>query len=97
MRERELSTEEFLNLFERHESLKMAYIPHFITQCIIYYLDLFVDYARNNRLSEYKKHTRRLKEIRAEYMDALKHEMPADIFQKFLNQREEYLESCAEI
>lgn len=94
MRERELSTEEFLNLFERQESLRMAYIPHFITQCVVYYLDLLVAYARDNRLSEYKKQTRRLKEIKEEYLDALKHEMPANIFQKFLAQRKEYLESC---
>ena len=94
MRERDLSTEEFLNLFERHESLRMAYIPHFITQCVVYYLDLLIAYARDNRLSDYKKHTRRLKEIKEEYMDALRHEMPADVFQKFLAQRKEYLESC---
>lgn len=31
MREHELSTEEFLNLFDKTESLRMAYIPHFIT------------------------------------------------------------------
>lgn len=94
MRERDLSTEEFLNLFDRHESLRMAYIPHFITQCVVYYLDLLVDYARDNRLSEYKKQSRKLKEIKAEYIDALRHEMPADVFQKFLAQRDEYLVSC---
>lgn len=84
MQERDLSTEEFLNLFERKESLKMAYIPHFITQCVVYYLDLLVAYARDNRLSEYKKQTRRLKEIRKEYMDSLEKEMPPKVFQKFL-------------
>ncbi|ROS85998.1 hypothetical protein EEL33_08875 [Muribaculaceae bacterium Isolate-037 (Harlan)] len=94
MQERDLSTEEFLNLFERKESLKMAYIPHFITQCVVYYLDLLVAYARDNRLSEYKKQTRRLKEIRKEYMDSLEKEMPPKVFQKFLAQRDEYLESC---
>lgn len=72
----------------------MAYIPHFMTQCVIYYLDLLVDYARAHRLSEYKKHTRRLKEIKEEYIIALKHEMPPHVFQKFLAQRDEYLESC---
>lgn len=94
MRERDLSTEEFLNLFDRQESLRMAYIPHFMTQCVVYYLDLLVDYARDNRLSEYKKHSRRLKEIRTEYMDALRHEMPADVFQRFLTQREDFLANC---
>jgi len=94
MRERELSTEEFLNLFERQESLRMAYIPHFITQCVVYYLDLLVAYARDNRLSDYKKQTRRLREIKEEYLTALKHEMPTHVFQKFLDQRDEYLASC---
>lgn len=94
LHERELSTEEFLNLFERSESLKMAYVPHFITQCVIYYLDLLVAYARDNRLSDYKKQTRKLKDIKAEYIAALQHEMPTHIFQKFLAQRDEYLASC---
>lgn len=94
MREHELSTEEFLNLFDKAESLRMAYIPHFITQCVIYYLDLLVEYAKENRLSEYKKHTRQLKEIKQEYIAALQHEMPPHVFQKFLAQRDEYLASC---
>jgi len=94
MRERELSTEEFLNLFDRKESLKMAYVPHFMTQCVIHYLDLLVEYARANRLSDYKKHTRKLKDIKAEYLEALRHEMPPHVFQKFLDQRDEYLTSC---
>lgn len=94
IRERNLSTEEFLNLFERSESLKMAYIPHFLTQCVVYYLDLLVAYARDNRLSEYKKHTRCLKKIKEEYLSALHHEMPVNVFQKFLTQRDEYLASC---
>lgn len=94
MQERDLSTEEFLNLFERKESLTMAYIPHFITQCVIYYLDLLVEYARANRLSEYKKHTRQLKNVREEYFLALRHEMPEHVYQKFLAQRDEYLNLC---
>lgn len=72
----------------------MAYIPHFITQCVVYYLDLLVAHARDNRISGYKKHTRRLKEIKEEYIKALQNEMPAHIFQKFLAQRDEYIERC---
>lgn len=94
MRERDLSTEEFLNLFDRKESLTMAYIPHFITQCVMYYIDCLTEYAKANRLSEYKKMTRRLKEVQAEYMEALRHEMPYAVFQRFLAQRDEYLQKC---
>lgn len=94
LQERELSTEEFLNLFERHDSMRMAYIPHFMTQCIVYYLDLLVAYARDNRLSDYKKHTRWLKALKEEYYEALRHEMPPKVFKKFQAQRDEYLESC---
>lgn len=94
MQERDLSTEELLNLFDRKDSLTLAYIPHFITQCVIYYLDLMVDYARDNRLSEYKKHTRMLKNVRAEYFEALRHEMPPHVYQRFLEQRDEYLNLC---
>lgn len=94
MRERELSTEELLNLFERAESLKMAYIPHFITQCIIYYLDQLVSYVRINRLADYKKYIRKLKNVKDDYIAALRCEMSPRIFQKFIAQRDEYLASC---
>lgn len=94
MRERELSTQEFLNLFDREESLRMVYVPHFLTQCIIYYLDRLTEYAISNRLSDYKKHSRMLKRIKADYIEALRHEMPYDFFHKFLAQRDEYLRDC---
>lgn len=94
VREHELSTEEFLNLFDKAESLKMAYVPHFMTQCVIYYLDLLVEYARNNRLSDLKKHTRKLREVKADYLAALQREMPPHVYQMFLAQRDEYLTSC---
>lgn len=94
MRERELSTTEFLNMFDHAESLKMVYLPHFITQCVIYYVDLLIDYARSNRLSDYRKHTQKLRNIKDDYIAALRHEMPAQVFQQFLTQREEYLASC---
>lgn len=94
MRERDLSTEEFLNMFDKADSLKMAYVPHFITQCVIYYLDLLVEYARDCRLSDFKKHTRLLRQMKEEYLAALRHEMPPHVFGKFLAQRDEYLASC---
>lgn len=94
MRERDLSTEEFLNMFDKADSLKMAYVPHFITQCVIYYLDLLVEYARDCRLSNFKKHTRLLRQMKEEYLAALRHEMPPHVFEKFLAQRDEYLASC---
>lgn len=94
MKERELSTEEFLNLFEKKESLVMAYIPHFITQCVVYYLDMLTDYTRRYKLVQYKKHCRQLLEVKQEYIHALRHEMPPQVFEKFLTQRDEFLWSC---
>lgn len=94
MRERELSTTELLNLFDRKESLQMVYIPHFITQCIMYYIDAMCQYMVEHRLSEYKKLKRILTEIKREYYAALRHEMPFEVFQKFQAQRDEYLANC---
>lgn len=94
MRERELSVEEILNLFERRDTLKIVYVPHFMTQCVVYYLDRLLDYAREHRLSDYKKHCRLLKVIKADYIAALNHEMPPSYFKKFLSQRDEYLALC---
>ncbi len=92
--ERDLSTEEMLSLFDRKESLTMAYVPHFITQCVMYYLEMLVEYGRSNRISEIKKHSRMLKAVRDEYIYALRHEMPPRIFEKFLAQKDRYLELC---
>lgn len=90
----EISTRDFLNMFEVGESLEMAYIPHFVTQCIMHYIDHFADFCRDWRISEYKKHSRILRAVKTEYMQALRKEMPAKIYQKFLDQREDYLSSC---
>lgn len=93
-RERELSPEEFLSLFSKKEALKVAYIPHYLTICAINYLDQLIGYARTNRLSDYKRHTRMLKAMREEYFDSLRREMSEKVYQSFLDLRFDYLESC---
>lgn len=92
--ERELSEEEFLGMFERKESLALAYIPHFLTQCVMYYLDLLLEYCRTHKLPQYKKCSRVLKMVRDEYEVSIRHEMPPHIYARFLEQREEFFALC---
>lgn len=94
MKERELSTTEFLNLFDRKESLRMAYLPHYITQCVLYYVNLLTDYGSERQVDDIKKHSRLLKALQQEYFDNLRREMPDNIFNQFLAQRQEYLQNC---
>lgn len=91
---RELSTEEFLNLFDKKESLKMAYIPHFMTLCIVYYIEQLTQYANGYKVSQLKRPARVLNSVREEHECALKREMPPAVYEQFCRQREEYLASC---
>lgn len=90
-----LSRRDMLDLFGRKESVSMVYIPHFVTQCILYYSDLLMNYTRSHKMSEYKRHTRILNNICKDYYTVLRQEMPPEVYQKFLDQREEYLDLCA--
>lgn len=95
MTERELTPQEVLKLFSPEEALTITYVPHFITQCVMYYTDLLTAYAVENRLPQTKKHNRWLKRLNGEYMKALTEEMPDRVFKRFLSLREEYLQMCA--
>lgn len=92
--ERDLPVQEFLSLFSPDETMRLVYVPHYITQCVIYYMDMMIEYAVSNRVSYFKRHMRRLREIKDDYLRQLYNEMPAEIYNRFVSQREEYLASC---
>lgn len=95
MRERELSPSELLAMFEPEKSLRMAFIPHLLTQIALYFMDCFVQSAREARLSQYKRHTRAMKAIRDDYRTALQFEMRGNVFERFEQQRDDYLRKCS--
>lgn len=89
--ERELSVDDILGMFDRKEALYMVYVPHFVTQCVMWYADKLCNYARRNRLKQFRPYTSVLWAMRDEYIEALHHEMPDDVFDRYLAQRKEYL------
>lgn len=91
--DRELSPSELLHLFDETETLRMVYVPHFLTQCVMYYLDLMMQAGAKFKLP-YKKEARLLKDLQNEYIISLKAEMPFHVYQHFLAQREDYLNHC---
>lgn len=90
----DLSVTDMLKLFERKEALELTYVPHFLTQCVVYYTELLVKYAIDNRIEEMKHNTRALRAVCTEYHDALRTEMPSHVYKRFLEQRDEYLDDC---
>lgn len=92
--QRELTASEMLRLFDKREALHIVYVPHFITQCIMFYLDELCNYTSANRLSQYKRLRHTLVEIKSEYYYAVRKEMPPRVYDKFMTQRDEYLTAC---
>lgn len=93
-KKKQLTYKEVMEAFDTKEALKMAYVPHFITQVVIYYLDQIFAYVRAEQISEVKKYTRQLREIKNEYLSSLKCEMRPQIFNAFLELKDKYLAKC---
>lgn len=92
--EQKLSYRNLIEFLDYKEALKIAFIPHFVIQGILYYLNNLVDYAVNNRIAELKKPVRLLKELRDDYDKNLQMEMSPKVYKRFLELRQEYLSDC---
>lgn len=92
--ERELSTAEIFKLLDRKQAMEMVYVPHFLTQGVLYFAKELLDYARSNRLANFKQQGRILNLMVEEYYSALRKEMGENVFKRFLQLREEYLADC---
>lgn len=89
-----LGVKEVLQLFDPIESLCIVYVPHYLTLCVISYIEKLLDFCRTNRLSEYKPVSRKLKDVITEYYHALQDEMPRYAYMQFLNQKDNFLQRC---
>ncbi len=94
MRERELTPQELLNILDRKDTLRMVYVPHLLTQCVIWYVDMMIEYAKANRLQKYKRFTRLFTLIRDDYYKALCHEMRPSVYNMFTTQKERFFGEC---
>lgn len=89
-----LEVKDVLNLFGRYEAMCIVYIPGLLTQFVIYFIERLREYCRQNRIADFKAHSRKLKEAVDEYESSLRKEMPFDVYNGFLKQRQDFLETC---
>lgn len=69
---RKISQEEAWKLFGVAESVKMTFIPQVMTALALDWVLKFIDYCRQNRISEWKKHTRVLKQCVENYAESIR-------------------------
>lgn len=67
MPQRDFSYEECLEVFGAREAVLMNFIPQMLTALALEQAEEFINYCRDNRLSEYKRHTREMRKCINEY------------------------------
>lgn len=65
--ERGLSSDECISMFGKHEAVEMNFIPQMLTALALEQVEGFINYCRDHRLGEYKKHNRELRKYIDEY------------------------------
>lgn len=66
-RPKALTTDECIKLFGVKDAVTMNFVPQMLTALALEQAEAFVDYCRDNRLSEYKKHNREIRKCIEEY------------------------------
>ncbi len=70
--QRGLTSEECIKMFGTQEAVEMNFIPQMLTALALEQAEKFVNYCRDNRLSEYKRHNREMRKCIEEYNRELK-------------------------
>ena len=65
--ERGLSADECISMFGKHEAVEMNFIPQMLTALALEHAEGFINYCRDHRLSEFKKHNREMRKCIDEY------------------------------
>ena len=65
--EHSLTSDECIKLFGAKEAVLMNFIPQMLTAIALEEAQKYIDYCRDNRLSEYKKHNREMRKCIDEY------------------------------
>jgi len=62
-----LTSDECIKMFGTQEAVEMNFIPQMLTALALEQAEKYIDYCRDNRLSEYKKHNREMRKCIDEY------------------------------
>lgn len=92
---RVLTAEECQEMFGVSQSVKMNFIPQMLNSLMLQQATLLVNYCRDNRVSELKKHTRAIKLAVEEYTSRLADAYGPMAYRSYVNYVERYQQECA--
>lgn len=92
---RALTPEECQEMFGVSQSVKMNFIPQMLNSLMLQQATMLVNYCRDNRVSELKKHNRVIKQAVEEYTRRLADAYGPMAFRAYVNYVERFQNECA--
>lgn len=91
---REISAEECIAKFGKNEAVEMNFIPQMLTALAMDQAEGFIEYCKEHRLAEYKKHNRQIRSCIEEYNRELRksYGLAWTAYQRYLNRLRETVE-----
>lgn len=86
------NTKRLMEAFSFEEHAKIAFVPLIIAHIAWYYADKAVRYAADHRISEVKKLSRAIKELRTHYIDLLKKDLDYKHLEKIQLQADRFMQ-----
>ena len=87
-------TQTMLNTFTWDESMMIAFVPLIISKVAWVYAEKAVKYCTDNRISEFKKLGRSVKELRQQYIDVLRLDLDYSHINRIETQTLQFMDEC---
>lgn len=93
--ERDLTADECISMFGTQEAIEMNFIPQMLTAVALEQAETYINYCRDHRLSDYKKHNREMRKCIDEYNRELRQSYGSAwcAYQKYLARLKETVET----
>lgn len=88
-------TAQMLETFTWDENMMIAFVPLIISHLAWIYAQRVLDYCGKNKISEVKKLTRSVREMRQRYVDELAKDLDINHITRIENQTEQFFKECA--
>lgn len=87
-------TQTMLNTFTWEENMMIAFVPLIISKVAWVYAEKAVKYCTDNRISEFKKLGRSVKELRQKYIDVLRLDLDYSHINRIETQTLQFMDEC---
>ena len=87
-------TQTMLNTFTWDENMMIAFVPLIISKVAWVYAEKAVKYCTDNRISEFKKLGRSVKELRQKYIDVLRLDLDYSHINRIETQTVQFMDEC---